>query len=67
MHDYDHLSSRLETISEELAELAMASLRDGLGEDGDVDAAKAEERRLTKARRAVEKAANLLNPPVYEY
>jgi hypothetical protein len=52
------LQERLEAIAEELADLAMAALRASL-EDGDPDA-KAEERRLTRARRSVEKAAGLL-------
>ena len=55
------LRSRLEAISETLADLAIAALRDALG-SGDPDAA-AEERRLTRARRAVDKAAALLAGP----
>ena len=53
----DHLRERLEGIAEELADLAIDRLRAAV--DGDAGAA-AEERRLTRARRAVEKAANLL-------
>ena len=56
--DLDHLRDRLEGIAEELADLAIDRLRAAV--DGDEGAA-AEERRLTKARRAVEKAANLLD------
>ena len=57
--DLDHLRERLEGIAEELADLAIDRLRAAV--DGDGDAA-AQERRLTRARRAVEKAAALLGP-----
>jgi hypothetical protein len=52
------LAERLDAIAEELADLALASLREALerGETG----RPAEEKRLTQARRAVEKAAHLL-------
>ena len=55
--DVDHLRERLEGIAEELADLAIDRLRAAV--EGDQNAA-AEERRLTRARRAVEKAASLL-------
>ena len=55
--DVDHLRERLQGIAEELADLAIDRLRAAV--DGDEGAA-AEERRLTRARRAVEKAAGLL-------
>jgi hypothetical protein len=56
----DELRERLEDIGEALADLAMDALRSAL-EDGDGAAeAKAQERRLTRARRSVEKAAALL-------
>ncbi len=58
--DLDHLRERLEGIAEELADLAIDRLRAAV--DGDEDAV-GEERRLTRARRAVEKAANLLGSP----
>ncbi len=58
--DVDHLRERLEGIAEELADLAIDRLRAAV--DGDEGAA-AEERRLTRARRAVEKAAGLLGAP----
>lgn len=55
--DVDHLRERLEGIVEELADLAIDRLRAAVeGNEG----AAAEERRLTRARRAVEKAAGLL-------
>ena len=60
--DPDDLRERLEDIAEELADLAIDRLRAAV--DGN-DGAAAEERRITRARRAVEKAANLLGsgPP----
>jgi hypothetical protein len=54
----EELQERLEAIGEALADLAMDALRSAI-EDGDADA-KARERRLTRARRSVEKAAALL-------
>jgi hypothetical protein len=57
--ELDHVRERLEGIAEELADLAIDRLRAAV--DGNPDAA-AEERRLTRARRAVEKAAALLSP-----
>ena len=54
----DDLRERLEGIAEELADLAMDALRSSI-EDGDADA-RDQERRLTRARRSVEKAAALL-------
>ena len=58
--DLDHLRDRLDGIAEELADLAIDRLRAAV--DGDEGAA-AEERRLTRARRAVEKASALLGAP----
>ncbi|MDQ4091457.1 MAG: hypothetical protein M3163_14320 [Actinomycetota bacterium] len=55
--DLDHVRERLEGIAEELADLAIERLRAAV--DGNEDAA-GEERRITRARRAVEKAAHLL-------
>jgi hypothetical protein len=55
--DLDHVRERLEGIAEELADLAIDRLRAAV--DGNEDAA-GEERRITRARRAVEKAAHLL-------
>jgi hypothetical protein len=55
--DVDHVRERLEGLAEELADLALDRLRAAV--DGDAGAG-AEERRITRARRAVEKAANLL-------
>ena len=58
--DLDHVRERLEGIAEELADAAIDRLRAAV--DGNEGAA-AEERRITRARRAVEKAANLLGGP----
>jgi hypothetical protein len=59
--DLDGVRERLQAIAEELADLAMDRLRQAV--DGDEDgAAAAEERRITRARRAVEKAAAVLRP-----
>lgn len=61
--EVDHVRERLEGIAEELADLAIDRLRAAV--DGNEDAAR-EERRITRARRAVEKAANLLGGPPAE-
>ena len=59
--EFDDVRKRLEAISEELADLAMERLRES------IDAGGAElpvdERRLTRARRAVDKAVALLQEP----
>jgi hypothetical protein len=57
--DIEDLRARLETIAEELGELAVAVLREAVeaGEDKRPEL----ERRLTRARNAVEKAAHLLD------
>jgi len=55
----DDIRSRLEVIGEELADLALDRLKESLAEGTDAS----EERRLTRARRAVEKAATLLGSP----
>lgn len=54
------LQARLQVIAEELADLAIDRLRESI-ETGDAEAA-AEEKRITRARRSVEKAAALLGP-----
>jgi hypothetical protein len=59
--EFDDIRERLETIAEELAELAIIRLRasiDAGGSELPVD-----ERRLTRARRAVEKAIAVLREP----
>ena len=59
MSSFDDLADRLDSISEELADLAIDRLRTALEDDG-ADAAAAEERRLTKARRRIAEAARIL-------
>ena len=56
---YDDLADRLDGIAEELADLALDRLRAAL-DDEDAGAAAAEERRVTKARRRIVEAAELL-------
>lgn len=59
--EFDEIRARLEAISEELADLALARLRDSIDEGG--TELPVDERRLTRARRAVEKAAAILREP----
>jgi hypothetical protein len=59
--EFDDIRRRLLGISEELTDLAIERLRESIdagGEELPVD-----ERRLTRARRAVEKAASILAEP----
>jgi hypothetical protein len=59
--EFDEIRGRLEGIGEELADLAIVRLRESIdagGQEYPVD-----ERRLTRARRAVEKAVTLLKEP----
>jgi hypothetical protein len=59
--EFDDIRQRLEGIAEELADLAILRLRESIdagGQELPVD-----EKRLTRARRAVEKAANILREP----
>ena len=60
-NELDGLRARLQAIAEELADLALERLR--LAVDEDEPALAADERRLTRARRAVEKAVALLGEP----
>jgi hypothetical protein len=59
MTAFDDLAEQLDGIAEQLADLALDRLRTALEDDG-ADAAAAEERRLTKARRRIAEAAELL-------
>ena len=59
--EFDEIRRRLETISEELADLAIARLRDSIDAGG--TELPVDERRLTRARRAVEKAMAILQEP----
>ena len=56
----EDLRARLESLAEELADLAIDRLREASESSSDRDRLVAEERRFTRARRAVEKAAALL-------
>ena len=59
--EFDEIRSRLETIAEELGDRAIQRLRESIDAGG--DELPVDERRLTRARRAVEKAAYLLEEP----
>jgi exonuclease VII small subunit len=59
--EFEDIRARLETIVEELADLAIVRLRESIDAGGyelPVD-----ERRLTRARRSVEKAISILSEP----
>lgn len=59
--EFDEIRGRLEAIAEELADLAIERLRESIDAGG--DEFPVDERRLTRARRAVEKAITLLQEP----
>ena len=59
--EFDELRTRLETIAEELADLAIMRLRESIDAGG--HELPVDEKRLTRARRAVEKAIVLLSEP----
>jgi hypothetical protein len=59
--EFDEIRQRLEEISEELSDLAIQRLRESIDAGG--TELPVDERRLTRARRAVDKAANLLREP----
>ena len=59
--EFDEIRQRLEAIAEELADLALVRLRESIDAGG--KELPVEERRLTRARRAVEKAAGILQEP----
>ena len=56
--EFDDIRRRLEAISEELADLAIERLRESIDAGG--TELPVDERRLTRARRAVEKALAVL-------
>ena len=64
MADLDEIAARLGSIAEDLADAALDRLRrnaDAVRSGGEPDpAVTAEEKRITRARRAVEKAAALV-------
>ncbi len=55
---FDDIRERLEAIGEELADRAMDVLRESI--EAGAQEMPVDEKRLTQARRAIEKAANLL-------
>lgn len=59
--EFDDICTRLEVISEELADLAIIRLRESIDAGG--HELPVDEKRLTRARRAVEKAIALLREP----
>ena len=59
--EFDDIRGRLEAISEELADLAISRLRQSIDAGG--HELPVDEKRLTRARRAVEKAASILRDP----
>src|ERR671912_1619173 len=59
--EFEHLRTRLETISEELADLAMQRLKENIDAGG--TELPVDERRLARARRAVERAIAILREP----
>lgn len=59
--EFDDIRGRLEAISEELADLAIARLRESIDAGG--HELPIDEKRLTRARRAVEKAVSILREP----
>ena len=59
--EFAEIRERLQGIAEELADLALVRLRESIDAGG--HELPADEKRLTRARRAVEKAINLLEEP----
>ena len=59
--EFQEIRARLEAISDELADLAIQRLRESIDAGG--SELPVDERRLTRARRAVEKAAAILAEP----
>ena len=59
--EFDDIRGRLEAIADELADLAIVRLRESIDAGG--TELPVDERRLTRARRAVEKAIAILREP----
>lgn len=59
--EFDEIRHRLEDIAEELADLAIQRLKESIDAGG--TELPVDERRLTRARRAVERAAAILRQP----
>lgn len=62
--EFDDIRARLEAISEELADLGMERLRESIDAGG--TELPVDERRLARARRAVEKAIGVLREADHE-
>ena len=64
MTDVADLVARLQAIEESLRDLAYDRLRDAVeGDEAAREAARADEKRLLQARRAIERAIRALDPP----
>lgn len=59
--EFDDIRGRLEQIAEELTDLAIQRLQESIDAGG--TELPVDEKRLTRARRAVEKAASILREP----
>ena len=59
--EFEDIRQRLDQIAEELADLAIIRLRESIDAGG--SELPVDERRLTRARRAVEKAVSILREP----
>ncbi len=59
--EFDDIRNRLELIAEELTDLAIQRLRESIDAGG--HELPVDEKRLNRARRAVEKAAHILSEP----
>ena len=59
--EFQDIKRRLDAIADELADLAIQRLRDSIDAGG--TELPVDERRLSRARRAVEKAASILSEP----
>ena len=59
--EFDDIRGRLESISEEMTDLAITRLRESIDAGG--TEIPVDEKRLTRARRAVDKAVHLLQEP----
>ena len=59
--EFQDIKRRLDAIAEELADLAIQRLRDSIDAGG--TELPVDERRLSRAHRAVEKAASILSEP----
>jgi hypothetical protein len=59
--EFDQIRRKLESIGEELGDLAISRLRESIDAGG--TELPVDERRLTRARRAVEKAVSILREP----